>query len=72
MYDCFKIGPCPFCAGRGRIRKTHPKKPIGYQVICSECGARTATAYVEPWHDNVYIAQGKVVKMWNRRAGGGR
>ena len=59
-----KLKPCPFCSGKGRVRKL---KKNGYRIVCEECGASSHYAFVQPWHDNKFVAQCQAAKAWNSR-----
>lgn len=65
-----KLKPCPFCGqdghGENRVR-IHRYKDGHYRVICGKCGAASMSAYVEPWHDTKFVAQGHAVTAWNCR-----
>lgn len=58
-----KLKPCPFCGGRGRVRKLKN----GYRIVCEECGGASHYAFIQPWHDNKSVAQCNVAKAWNLR-----
>lgn len=67
-----KLKLCPFCGqddhGENRVRIHYYKNDKHYRVICGECGAAGMSAYIKPWHDTKFVAQGQAVKAWNRRA----
>lgn len=58
-----KLKPCPFCGGRGRVRKLER----GYRIVCKECGGSSHYAFTQPWHDNKFVAQCQAAKAWNKR-----
>lgn len=58
-----KLKPCPFCGGKGRVRKFEN----GYRIVCAECGASSHYAYIKPWHDSKFVAQRQAAKAWNNR-----
>lgn len=68
-----KLKPCPFCGqddhGEQRVRIRRYKGNC-YRVMCGNCGASGTPMYVQPWHDTKFVAQGKSVNAWNRRADG--
>lgn len=57
------LKPCPFCGGKGRVRKLKN----GYRIVCKECGASSHYVFTQPWHDNKYVAQCQAAKAWNSR-----
>lgn len=59
-----KLKPCPFCGGIGRIRKLKN----GYRIVCGKCGASSHYVFIQPWHDNKFVAQCQAASAWNIRA----
>lgn len=58
-----RLKPCPFCGGKGRVRKLKN----GYRIVCKECGGSSHYAFTQSWHDNKYVAQCQAAKAWNSR-----
>lgn len=58
-----KLKCCPFCGGRGRVRKLER----GYRIVCEECGASSHYVYIKKWHDSKDVAQCQAAKAWNSR-----
>ena len=59
-----KLRKCPFCrTGTGHVRLYK----IGYRIVCKGCGAGGPIRYIQPWHDNKFVAQCQAAKAWNRR-----
>lgn len=58
-----KLKPCPFCGGKGRVRRLKE----GYRIVCEECGASSHYVFIQRWHDSKSVAQCQAAKAWNSR-----
>lgn len=39
----------------------------GYRIVCEECGGSSHYTFIQPWHDNKFVAQCQAAKAWNSR-----
>jgi Lar family restriction alleviation protein len=52
-----KLKPCPFCGGKGKVRRLEAEAPNPYYVMCDDCGAAT------DWEESGDAAETR----WQRR-----
>lgn len=62
-----ELKPCPFCGAYKQSDVHVIRKGSKYHVSCSACGASGGWRYIQPWHDNKFVAQGQAITAWNRR-----